>query len=160
MMKSGAALLLAALSLASLAACGNTPPANTGGDTSGGGGAGGGSAVGGDTLDAQVTQGKALYADNCALCHGVNGEGKTSPALIGKAALPADPPATAKQRKVPFKTAADVNAFSSKTMPTGSAGTLKDTEYWAITAYILKTTGTDLGGKKLDASTAGSINLR
>ncbi len=151
-----------AASLLSLAACGNTPPANTGGDpTSGGGDAGGGATSGGaDTLDAQIAQGKSLYAENCASCHGANGEGKGAPAVVGKSALPMDPPGSAKQRKIPFKTAADVFAFTQKTMPPGAGGSLKDAEYWAILAFDLKANGIDLGGKKLDASNAASINLR
>lgn len=162
MIKSILAAVLVTSSL-SLAACGNAPPANTGGDpTPAGGNAGGGAGAAGGSgeLDAQIAQGKALYAENCASCHGANGEGKGAPAMIGKTALPLDPPGSAKKRKTPFKTAADVFAFSQKTMPTDAAGSLKDAEYYAIVAFDLKANGIDLGGKKLDASNAASINLR
>jgi cytochrome c len=157
-MKLSVLAALASLSLASLAACGNAPPANTGGDpvtaptTSG--------AAPADGVDAQIAQGKALYAENCASCHGAAGEGKAgAPAVVGKTALPLDPPAGAKMRKTPFKTASDVYLFSQKTMPVGAGGTLKDAEYWAIVAFDLKANGVALD-KKLDATNAGSINLR
>jgi len=149
------ALVFSALAFA----CGNSPPANTGGtggDTSGGGG-GGGTASGG--VDAQIAQGKSLYAENCASCHGANGEGKGAPAVVGKAALPLDPPSGAKQRKGQFKTAADVFEFTKKTMPPGAGGSLKDDEYWAILAFDLKANGVALD-KKLDASNAASVHLR
>lgn len=160
MIKSTFVVRLALFAIGSLAACGGSaPPVTTAGGPSGGGGGTTASGGGGDTIDAQVAQGKALYAESCASCHGAAGEGKGAPAVVGKNALPLDPPAGAKKRQSQFKTAADVFAFTKKTMPPGGAGSLKDAEYWAILAFDLKASGVALD-KKLDDSNAASTNLR
>ena len=110
--------------------------------------------------DAQLEQGKKLYALHCASCHGDNGEGgHKAPPVVGKAALPLDPPATAKKRKTQFHTAKDVYDFVSKTMPAKKPGSLKPDEYLAILAFDLKANGVDLGQTKLDAAGAEKIVL-
>src|ERR1051325_11550393 len=86
--------------------------------------------------DAQVAKGQKLYAEHCASCHGDSGEGsKKAPPVVGKTALPLDPPATAKKRKTQFHTAKDVYDFVSKNMPGKKPGSLKPDEYLAILAF-------------------------
>jgi S-disulfanyl-L-cysteine oxidoreductase SoxD len=115
--------------------------------------------AGGD-LGAQVARGEALFADNCASCHGDKGEGSPGgPPLIGKEALPVDPPKTAKERNVKFTTAQDLFQWVKKEMPNDNPGSLKDDEYWDVLAFDLKANGVDLQGKKLDASSASAIKL-
>ena len=54
----------------------------------------------------QVAEGQKLYAKHCSKCHGAAGQGtKKAPPVVGKEALPLDPPATAKVRKTQFHTA-------------------------------------------------------
>jgi cytochrome c len=113
-------------------------------------------AAGGDD---QVAQGAKLYAKNCAKCHGDAGQGKKGPAVVGKDALPLDPPATAKLRKTQFHTAQDVAAFVAANMPPKKGGSLTVDEYYAILAFDLKANGVDVTGKKIDPTTAAAIKL-
>src|SRR5262245_17881979 len=108
--------------------------------------------------DAQVAHGQKLYGEHCASCHGDSGEGsKKAPPVVGKEALPLDPPATAKKRKAQFHTAKDVYDFVSKNMPGKKPGSLKPEEYLAILAFDLKANGVDMSKTKLEAASAGKI---
>lgn len=107
----------------------------------------------------QATQGGKLFAQHCAKCHGDAGEGKKAPALVGKTALPLDPPANAKLRKTQFHTAQDVAAFVAANMPLKKGGSLTNDEYYAILAFDLKANGVDVSGKKIDPTTAAQIKL-
>jgi S-disulfanyl-L-cysteine oxidoreductase SoxD len=112
------------------------------------------------TFAAQVTLGQKLYGESCASCHGAAGEGGKAPRVVGldKGALPLDPPATSKYRKTQFKTAADVAEFVVKNMPPQAAGSLKESEYWAILAFDLHANGVDLP-TMLDGSHAKDVVL-
>ena len=112
-------------------------------------------AAGGD----QVAMGQALFAQKCAGCHGDSGQGGKAPPLVGAAALPLDPPATAKKRSVQFHTAADVFTWVKANMPANAPGSLTDEEYAAILAFDLKANGVNLADKTVDANTAGTIVL-
>lgn len=161
--------IITALAL-SIVACGGgggeaAPPATPSGPTAGAdGGAPGTTATATETkepqtVEDQIAVGQKLYGDHCASCHGAGGEGKGKvPAVVGldKGALPLNPPPTSKGRKVQFKTAADVGAWVSKTMPGDDPGSLKEWQYWAILAFDLKANGAP-PTKKLDASTAKDI---
>ncbi|NUP12709.1 MAG: c-type cytochrome [Polyangiaceae bacterium] len=109
--------------------------------------------------EAQADRGAKLYAEHCASCHGASGEGDKAPAVVGKSALPLDPPTTAKGRTMQFKTALDVAQFVVKNMPPDKPGSLSESEYWDILAFDLKANGVDVAGKKIDATTAAQINL-
>ena len=110
--------------------------------------------------EAQVQAGQKLYAKQCAGCHGDAGEGgKKAPPVVGKAALPLEPPAGAKVRKTQFHTAKDVLAFISEKMPAKKPGSLKPEEYAAILAFDLKANGVDVTGKHIDAASAEKIVL-
>ena len=108
----------------------------------------------------QVAWGQQLYGDKCAKCHGDAGQGKgQAPPVVGKDALPLDPPATAKFRKVQFHTAKDVLDWTKANMPPGHGGSLNDEEYAAVIAFDLKANGVDRGGKHVDDTTAASFVL-
>lgn len=112
------------------------------------------------TFEEQATQGQALYASNCASCHGASGEGGPAPRLVGldKGALPLDPPATATVRKTQFKTVADVANFAVANMPPGKAGSLSADEYLAILAFDLKANGLSLE-QPLTLASAATIDI-
>ena len=119
-------------------------------------------AAGGDTgkaLAAQIDDGKTVYKDHCASCHGTKGEGDSGPAITGKNALPIAPPAGAKMRKTEFKNAADVEQFVKANMPVDAPGSLTDAQAFAVVAWQLHATGTSMGGAALDASTAPQIHV-
>ena len=107
----------------------------------------------------QAAQGGKLFAKHCAKCHGDAGQGKKGPPLVGKDALPLDPPAKAKLRKAQFHTAQDVAAFVAANMPPKKGGSLTTDEYYAILAFDLKANGVDVSGKKIDPTTAAQIKL-
>ena len=113
-----------------------------------------------DDGEAQAARGAKLYADNCASCHGANGEGSNgTPPVVGKDALPLDPRPDQKFRKVQFHTALDVAQWVVKNMPPNAAGSLKENEYWDIIAFDLKANGVAVAGKHIDASSAGEVKL-
>ena len=105
--------------------------------------------------EAQIAEGQKLFGKYCASCHGDAGQGgKKSPPVVGKDALPLDPPAGAKVRKTQFHTAKDVADFVVKNMPAKKPGSLKPDEYWAILAFDLKANGVDVKGKVDEAAAA------
>ena len=112
------------------------------------------------TGPAQAENGGKLYAKHCAKCHGDSGEGsKKAPPVVGKNALPLDPPSGAKKRTTKFHTAMDVAEFVVKNMPADKPGSLKAEEYFDILAFDLKANGVDVSDKSIDADTAKKIVL-
>jgi mono/diheme cytochrome c family protein len=112
------------------------------------------------TFDDQVALGGQLYAANCAGCHGDQGQGGKAPRVVGlkEGALPLDPPAGAKFRKVQFKTVGDVAKWVSAHMPPEKGGSLTEEQYFAILAFDLKANGINLPAK-LDMPTAESLEI-
>jgi len=110
------------------------------------------------TLETQVEQGKALYVENCAKCHGDAGEGDDkAPPVVGADAFPLAPREGAK-RDVEFHTAADVFAWATTHMPPTNPGGLSTDEYLAIFAFDLTANGVKLE-KPLDGPAAQAIVL-
>jgi len=108
----------------------------------------------------QADEGAKLYGEYCASCHGKAGQGtKNAPPVVGKNALPLDPPATAKVRKTQFHTAQDVAEFVAKNMPAKKPGSLTSDQYYDILAFALKANGVDVSDKKIDPKTAAEIKL-
>ncbi|HEX3763488.1 MAG TPA: c-type cytochrome [Kofleriaceae bacterium] len=115
-------------------------------------------APGADAVTAQIEQGKQLYVDKCARCHGDAGQGSAkAPPVVGKDAFPEKPRPGAK-RAADFHTAADVFAFASKNMPGGAPGSLSTDQYLAIFAFDLTANGVKLD-RPLDAAAAQAIVL-
>lgn len=103
---------------------------------------------GDDAPQDQWSRGVWLYGQQCAGCHGENGEGdEETPALAGEGAL------------AKLGTAAELFAFAKENMPPLAPGSLSDEEYYAVTAYVLKQAEVKFDGD-VTASTAGSISLR
>ena len=108
----------------------------------------------------QAAEGGKLYGKYCAKCHGDAGQGtKKAPPVVGKDALPLDPPATAKLRKTQFHTAQDVAEFVATKMPGNKPGSLTTEQYYDILAFDLKANGVDVSNKKIDAKSAAEIKL-
>lgn len=82
--------------------------------------------------DAQAERGEKVYADQCAACHGADMKaGAGAPSLAG-------PEFTFGWEKKPLGGLFD---FVRANMPPGQAGSLKDEEYAAILAAMLKRNG-------------------
>ncbi|MCU1280934.1 MAG: hypothetical protein JWM53_4480 [bacterium] len=108
----------------------------------------------------QAAEGGKLFAKHCAKCHGNAGQGsKKAPPVVGKDALPLDPPTGAKVRKEQFHTAQDVAQFVASKMPANKPGSLTVDQYYAILAFDLKANGVDVSNKKIDPTTAAEIKL-
>lgn len=108
----------------------------------------------------QVAEGAPLYLAHCAKCHGPTGGGTQSgPAVVGKTALPLNPPPGAKVRKVQFRTAKDVLDFISVHMPADAPGSLTATQYANILAFDLKANGVDLHGLRVNETNAATFTL-
>ena len=81
-------------------------------------------------------EGKEIYANRCARCHGANGEGRDSVALAGGQGTLATPK--------PVKTvtsfwphATTIFDYVSRSMPFDKPGTLTADQVYAVTAYVL-----------------------
>ena len=108
----------------------------------------------------QAVEGEPLYAENCARCHGPAGAGgDKAPAVVGKAALPLEPPPAAKIRRVPFHTAKDVLDFVQTSMPADRPGSLTADESGAIVAFVLHATGVDLEHRRVTGGNASTFVL-
>ncbi|HKW81083.1 MAG TPA: cytochrome c [Casimicrobiaceae bacterium] len=87
-----------------------------------------------------VEQGKALYAEQCASCHGANLQGGVGDKLIGgRGTLVNDDP-----KKSPVKTiesywpyATTIFDYVKRAMPFGAPDSLSNDQVYAVTAYIL-----------------------
>jgi len=111
-----------------------------------------------EAVDAQVGEGKRLFAEQCASCHGDSLQGTDdAPVLVGKTALPLYPRAGSK-RTAEFHTAADVLGFVAANMPADEAGTLTNEQYLAVLSFALRVNGTALE-RPLDVDAAKSIVL-
>jgi cytochrome c len=58
-----------------------------------------------------------------------------------------------------FQTAADLHAFIKSKMPYQAPNSLKEAEYWQLTAFLLRANGHDLPSTLLDEQTAQHISL-
>jgi S-disulfanyl-L-cysteine oxidoreductase SoxD len=76
--------------------------------------------------DEQVAAGRDVYAEDCARCHGEQGEGGTGPVLVGGS-----------RRIASYETTDRLYDYVSRTMPFDDAGSLSEDEYWSVIAYLL-----------------------
>ena len=102
--------ILVVLSL--VAGCAKPPPTNQ--------------TPGGATFGSMSQSGQAVFASNCARCHGANGEGKTGPALIG---------VNASIDK--YNTGKGLLDYISTAMPLNAPGSLSHQDYLEILSFLL-----------------------
>ena len=84
-----------------------------------------------------VAEGADIYAIKCALCHGVNGEGGISLALIGGQPL-TNGIDTGKTIGNFWEYATTIFDYTRRAMPWLTPRTLSDDEVYALTAYLLE----------------------
>ncbi len=96
---------------------------------------------GGSAVDAQVQQGAAVFSQMCAKCHGPSGEGsQVAPPLVGRGALPTNPPPTRRVRTMAFPTAMEVGQFILWNMPP-PGGKIAKPDCAAVLAWLLRSNG-------------------
>lgn len=96
----------------------------------------------------QAESGAALYATNCAACHGANLEGtRLGPLLSGNTFL----------QRFGSQTPALLLGNIQANMPPGGAPSLSDQDYLHITAHLLSANGVDAIEEPLTASTDFTI---
>jgi len=111
-----------------------------------------------------AAQGAALYATNCASCHGANGEGKPPayPQLLG------GPKGTfdfASDFKIPrtvgnyWPYATTLFDYIRRAMPLAAPGSLTPDQTYAVTAYLLSREGIIPDGTSLDAKSLAAIQM-
>ena len=103
-------------------------------------------------------QGRSLYAERCASCHGGHGEGATAEELVGEPKPPTpDNPSKAIGPYWPFATT--IFDFISRSMPPASPGSLTAGQTYALTAYLLAENKIISESDIIDAETLPKIQM-
>jgi cytochrome c len=91
--------------------------------------------------DGTAKEGRTIYLQSCAACHGQHGEGTNDypPLVGGKGSLASDKPFPTVGSYWPYATT--VWDYVNRAMPYTSPGTLKPDEVYAVTAYLLAING-------------------
>lgn len=93
--------------------------------------------------------GGTIYADSCARCHGVDGQGSgRTPALVGS-----------KAKLDKYGTAQGLFDYISKQMPLGAAGTLPKESYLRLIAFCLVQNGYVSPSTQISADQISTIKL-
>jgi Cytochrome C oxidase, cbb3-type, subunit III len=130
-------------------------------------------------------RGVALFAEQCARCHGQHGEGRSStPPVLGRDALPEYPreqnpnsgltagdpealrlkarsrPAGAPSRD-PFRTAADLYGYVSRSMPPSeeARAVMTPDDYWALVNLMLLSRGVSVPRGGVTDKNAASVKF-
>ena len=84
-----------------------------------------------------AAEGKPLFADNCALCHGDEGKGGIVEAVVVNDPPPLTGPGSVKSIGNFWPVATTLFDFIRRAMPYTAPRTLSDDETYALTAYVL-----------------------
>jgi cytochrome c len=110
--------------------------------------------VGGGT----VAQGKQVFADNCAACHGDNGQGGIKDRLAGgQGTLASSAPVKTVGSFWPYATT--LYDYIHRAMPYPTPGSLSTDDTYAVTAYILSLNGIVSADGKVDKDSLPKIKM-
>lgn len=105
-----------------------------------------------------VAAGQAVYAAQCAACHGARGEGKPADALVGgQGTLATDRPVKTIGSFWPY--ASTVFDFIRRAMPYNAPQSLSADEVYAVTAYLLHLNGIVPADTVLDATSLPQVRM-
>ena len=93
--------------------------------------------------------GQSVFAGNCAICHGSNGQGITGPAIIGPS-----------EALVKYQTAQGLLQFISAAMPLSNPGSLSPQQYSDVLTYLLVQNQFVNSTAPFDANQIASIPLK
>ncbi|SFV39158.1 c-type cytochrome [Hyphomicrobium facile] len=102
--------------------------------------------------------GRVIYEQKCASCHGEHGEGGTSEELVSGPTPPSpDNPSKAIGSYWPYATT--IFDFVRRSMPPAAPGSLSADETYAVTAYLLAANAIIPEGAKMDAKTLAAVRM-
>ena len=104
-------------------------------------------------------EGRAIYAQSCAACHGLRGEGSNDypPLVGGQGSLKSDNPLPTVGSYWPYATT--VWDYINRAMPYQNPGTLKPDEVYALTAYLLTLNGIVPENSELNERTLPAVKM-
>jgi S-disulfanyl-L-cysteine oxidoreductase SoxD len=104
-------------------------------------------------------EGKAVYDAQCAVCHGAKGEGigDFPPLVGGRETLATEQPLYTVGSYWPYATT--VWDYINRAMPYQAAGTLKASEVYAVTAYVLFLNGIVRDSQVLDQKSLPRVRM-
>ncbi len=112
----------------------------------------------GDLLPAgsgTASEGAILFAQRCAACHGVNGEGTDTPAGVGPMLIAPDQKGTKGIRHLHFATT--LFSFIHRAMPMHLERSLSVDEAYALTAFLLYRNGIIDEQQEMNAETLRKV---
>jgi cytochrome c len=105
-----------------------------------------------------VEHGKEVFAENCAACHGDNGQGGIKDRLVGgQGTLASGKPIKTVGSFWPYATT--LFDYIHRAMPYQAPGSLSVDDYYALTAYILSLNGILSPDGKLDKETLPKVKM-
>jgi cytochrome c len=105
-----------------------------------------------------VLQGKTVYANNCAACHGANGQGGIKDRLVGgQGTLASAQPIKTIGSYWPYATT--LFDYIHRAMPYQAPGSLSVDDTYAVTAYLLSLNGIEPKDGKLDKQSLPKIQM-
>jgi S-disulfanyl-L-cysteine oxidoreductase SoxD len=105
-----------------------------------------------------AAQGKQVFADNCAACHGDNGQGGIKDRLAGgQGTLASSAPIKTVGSFWPYATT--LYDYIHRAMPYPTPGSLSTDDTYAVTAYILSLNGIVPPDGKVDKDSLPKINM-
>jgi mono/diheme cytochrome c family protein len=105
-----------------------------------------------------AAQGKQIFADNCAACHGDNGVGGIKDRLVGgRGSLASEMPVKTVGSFWPYATT--LFDYIHRAMPYQAPGSLSNDDTYAVAAYILSLNGILAADGKLDRESLPTIRM-
>jgi len=105
-----------------------------------------------------VAQGKQVFAENCTVCHGYNGQGGRNDRLVGgQGTLASDMPIKTVGSFWPYATT--LFDYIRRAMPYQAPGSLSVDETYAVAAYILSLNGILPADGKLDKASLPNVKM-
>ncbi|MBN9246412.1 MAG: cytochrome c [Hyphomicrobium sp.] len=102
--------------------------------------------------------GRVIYEQKCASCHGLHGEGGTAEELVSEPKPPsADNPSKAIGSYWPF--APTIFDFVRRSMPPAAAESLTADDTYALTAYLLAANGVIREADEMNAKTLAAVRM-
>ena len=104
-----------------------------------------------------VAEGRQLYAQSCAACHGVDGEQSGNELTGGIGSLATNQPVKTVGSFWPYATT--LYDYIKRAMPYGQEKSLSDNEVYAVTAYVLYLNGIIDSEANLDEANLADIEM-